>query len=71
MVIKKVGEVFGKEGFGFEYGKNESNEIQERGGGKRRLKWWKREELEEVKEAEYLGYRFKRNEGQEAQCRKE
>jgi len=40
-----------------------------RGGGrKRRIKWWwKGKELEEVKEAVYLGYRFRRNGGQEAQ----
>lgn len=33
------------------------------GGGRRRKLRWKRREIEEVKEVEYLGYRFKRSGG--------
>lgn len=43
-------------------------------GGRRRNRkahwWWKGKEIEEVKEVMYLGYRFKRNGGQEAQVEK-
>jgi len=40
-----------------------------RGRGRRkRIKWWwKGKEIEEVKEVGYLGYRFRKCEGQEAQ----
>lgn len=42
-----------------------------KGGGKgvKSKWWWKGKELEEMKEVTYLGYRFKRNRGQEEHVR--
>lgn len=49
----------------------EKTKVVKFGKGERRKRkahwWWKGREIEEVKEMMYLGYRFKRNGGQEAQ----
>lgn len=51
-------------------GKTKVMRFRKGGGRMSRTKWWwKGKEIEEVKEYKYLGYRFQRNGGQEAQVR--